>query len=91
MNGVAETTVSLPEDVLNAARNFASARHRSLDQLTEAALRSFIGLHEGSDPALETNRQEACALGLTPDEYAVYVVKQLRSERRVEQEQASAA
>ncbi len=84
-------SVSLASDLAEKARRFAEQRHCSLDQLAAEALRSYLGLDLEVTPSVREHLQHAMRLGLTPDEYAVRLVKEVRAERRTEREQQSAS
>ena len=79
-------SVPLAPQIAEAARRFAENRHCSISELTEEALRSYIGLNIDQTPSVQEHLQRAMQLGLTPDEYAVRIVKEVRRERRAERE-----
>ncbi len=83
-------SVSLAPELAEAARRFAENRHCSLDELADEALRSYIGIDVEQMPSVQEHLQRAMQLGLTPDEYAVRMVKETRRERRAERDQTSA-
>ena len=83
--------ISLAPDLAEPARLFAERRHCSLDELASEALRSYIGLDVEQSPEVRVHLQRAMSLGLTPDEYAVRLVKEVRAERRAEGQEQSAS
>lgn len=82
MSGFAEATVTLPEDVVIKARRFAERRHCSTEALVTEAVRNYMGINESADPRIQAALQEAWDLGLTPDEYAVKAVNEVREQMR---------
>jgi hypothetical protein len=85
------TAVTLASDVVAKARLFAENRHCSLDELADEALRSFIGMQPAPSPEVQKHLDRAMQLGLTVDEYAVRMVKEVRAELRAEGRSESAS
>lgn len=79
-------SIYLAPDLAEKARLFAENRHCSLEELAAEALSSYIGLNAEQNPEVQAHLQRAMELGLTPDEYAVRLVKEVRAEQRFERE-----
>ena len=82
MATLTQNSVELPASLLAEAKSYAQLEDRAVEALIEEAVRLYMEAEPKQNAFFRTNRAEAKALGYTPEEYAVKVVKEVRAERR---------
>ena len=76
------STISFPPDLLEAAREFATSTHQSVDIVAQKALRAYIDADPDLEAIRQFHREQAAALGLTSEEYVERMVHEYRAEER---------
>jgi hypothetical protein len=77
-------SVDVPAELLSAAKDYAEREGRPVGDLVEEALRLYMEVDPRMHAMSRVHRARAAALGLTPEEYAVQMVKEARAEMRNE-------
>jgi hypothetical protein len=75
--------IVLPAELMAAAQQYASEVHKSVDEVAEQALRFYIDAEPELNALRQFHKERAAALGLTPEEYVMQVVKESRTEKRL--------
>jgi hypothetical protein len=86
MATVTDNSVELPAALLEDAKRYAIEEGRPVAALIEEAVRQYLEIDPKLHAMSREFREKARELGLTPDEYAVRMVKEVRAERRASAE-----
>ncbi len=76
--------VTLPPDLQASLRSYAEKNGRSVQDVAEEAVRTFLDDEEMTD-VRRYHTRKAESMGLRSDDYAVYLVKEYRREKRAQQ------
>jgi predicted transcriptional regulator len=78
------TSIELPSNLLAEAKQYAQQENRPVEALIQDALLQYMEVPPHVHARSRRFQEEATALGLTPDEYSVRLVKEARAELRAE-------